>query len=223
MKCTKCGRNLQEGELFCPICGEKAVKDMVRYCVKCGQQLTSEQVFCSHCGHKVENVVEPATPIVASEYQPTDPAHLSDNPQEKIGKKKGKGILVGVICGIAVIGVILVVAMPRILENGIASEKRAVFAIQNTEETDNPAVSFARETRYKADGSISWWYEHEYDAAGNLIKVTKNNSGSRKREKNPVWAEYEYDAAGNQIKETEYDSDSSIQGWTEWEYNISRN
>ncbi len=86
---------------------------------------------------------------------------------------------------------------------------------------------------YDSDGSVSIWYEVEYDSNGNPTKgVTYNSDGSLYSEteldssgnisgvyySNGYDYEYEYDSSGNQTKYVRYDTDGNVGYWCEWEY-----
>lgn len=104
-----------------------------------------------------------------------------------------------------------------------------------------------KETEFNPDGSISNWWEdeYEYDANGNLIKWIMNDcewylyeydSITGKMIKRTLmyiedsiqstiydWSEFEYDINGNWIKETHFNSDGSIDYWSEYEYQYCPN
>jgi len=54
-KCKKCGKMLENGEKFCPICGEKAERKPVSIkCKKCDYIFNGDEMFCAECGVKRE-------------------------------------------------------------------------------------------------------------------------------------------------------------------------
>ena len=104
----------------------------------------------------------------------------------------------------------------------------------------------SKETYYHADGSISDWYEYEYDGLGNQTgyihyyedgsfhnskyrqeyddrgKMTKYISYNDDSSLN-YWYENEYDSEGKQIKSITYKADGSIDSWSEYEYDSEGN
>lgn len=54
VKCVSCGAQLQEGSLFCTICGAKQAAEE-KHCSKCGRVLKPDDVFCPGCGEKNDN------------------------------------------------------------------------------------------------------------------------------------------------------------------------
>ena len=58
MKCKYCGKEIDEGSIFCGYCGKK--QPMVKHCIKCGQEIGLDDAFCGFCGasQNVENVTE---------------------------------------------------------------------------------------------------------------------------------------------------------------------
>ena len=76
------------------------------------------------------------------------------------------------------------------------------------------AGNLFRLTSFKESGNLSYWYEYAYDAENRLAKETHFNAdGSRA-------LSLEYDAAGNNIKTTQYNADGSIYEYT---YDIAGN
>ena len=67
-RCLNCGAELQQGTVFCPICGTKVVENQIqrpqeiqKVCLNCGNVMREEAVFCSNCGAKAteETMSEP--------------------------------------------------------------------------------------------------------------------------------------------------------------------
>ena len=48
MKCKYCGKEIDEGSMFCGYCGKQQPK--VKYCTKCGQEIGLDDTFCGYCG-----------------------------------------------------------------------------------------------------------------------------------------------------------------------------
>lgn len=60
--CTKCGRPLKDGSIFCAQCGAA-----VKYCPKCGQILQDGARFCGVCGADVnQSSADPLIPAYPS-------------------------------------------------------------------------------------------------------------------------------------------------------------
>jgi len=49
--CQKCGYSIDEGDKFCPSCGEKIV--IINYCPQCGLEVKTGDRFCRNCGTKL--------------------------------------------------------------------------------------------------------------------------------------------------------------------------
>lgn len=60
MKCVFCGKEIEEGSLFCGYCGREQPK--VKYCVQCGREIDADADFCGYCGAK-QSVDEASVPI----------------------------------------------------------------------------------------------------------------------------------------------------------------
>ena len=60
MKCKFCGKEIEEGSLFCGYCGKEQPKG--KACVKCGREIDADAEFCGYCGAK-QSVIEVSTPI----------------------------------------------------------------------------------------------------------------------------------------------------------------
>lgn len=60
MKCKFCGKEIEEGSLFCGYCGKEQSK--VKYCVQCGREIDADAEFCGYCGAK-QSASETEVPI----------------------------------------------------------------------------------------------------------------------------------------------------------------
>ena len=49
--CPKCGHLIEDGDKFCPNCGEKIV--VIRYCPQCGMEVKAGDRFCRNCGTRL--------------------------------------------------------------------------------------------------------------------------------------------------------------------------
>ena len=104
MKCEKCGNDLQEGQKFCSVCGQKV--EVIHACPKCGTKLGQGQRFCVVCGQPLyrEEAGEGNNPKMADQ-KILEPR--SGNKQKK-RSGFGKGLLIagGVMAGlIAIAGI----------------------------------------------------------------------------------------------------------------------
>lgn len=68
MYCPKCDRELSDGVLYCPTCGEKAQEHS---CAECGATLKTGAIFCSRCGSPVQR--KQNDPIAKIDEQPEAP------------------------------------------------------------------------------------------------------------------------------------------------------
>lgn len=57
MKCTNCGREVNEGENFCRGCGVEVAQltEVIekKFCASCGKLIAANAQFCNNCGHQV--------------------------------------------------------------------------------------------------------------------------------------------------------------------------
>lgn len=51
-KCSKCGKELECGALFCHNC-ENAISMEIRFCSYCGTRLLKNAIFCHECGNNI--------------------------------------------------------------------------------------------------------------------------------------------------------------------------
>ena len=49
--CPKCGHPIEEGDKFCPNCGEKI--SVIHYCPQCGLEVKTGDRFCRNCGTRL--------------------------------------------------------------------------------------------------------------------------------------------------------------------------
>lgn len=78
MKCSFCGKEIDEGSTFCGYCGRKQPE--VKHCVKCGQEIGLDDAFCGYCGASqnvkplgaVEEIEEHLLPSQIREEKETD-------------------------------------------------------------------------------------------------------------------------------------------------------
>lgn len=56
MYCNKCGYEIQDGQQFCPKCGEGMVQKETLICTQCGTPIDNNAKFCNVCGTPVNAV-----------------------------------------------------------------------------------------------------------------------------------------------------------------------
>ncbi|MFI3202385.1 MAG: zinc-ribbon domain-containing protein, partial [Eubacteriales bacterium] len=178
------------------------------FCNKCGNQLEDNSKFCAKCGAS-RNVVQTPVSSVASQQSPyqntpiQQKGIITDIWQDPRKKKIAILLIVGIV---------------------IAMSFRDRFFFTNKEgEVTNQGVGLeallTKVISYEEDGSISWWYEYEYDSNGNEVKyIYYEEDGSIS-----MWNEGEYDSNGNCVKYTSYREDGSISRWSEREYDSNGN
>ena len=104
--------------------------------------------------------------------------------------------------------------------NVIAEEHRQSGKTEDSEpKKDEPVTVVAKETIYDSDDSIDYWYENEYDSAGNMVKHICYLSDGRVAE----WFESKYDSAGNKVMWINYKSNGSIGDCYGYEYDSAGN
>ena len=69
MKCKYCGKEIDEGSVFCGYCGKQQPK--VMYCIKCGKEIGSDDVFCGYCGASQKSQL-PNEEVYDEKNSPTD-------------------------------------------------------------------------------------------------------------------------------------------------------
>ena len=91
--CPKCGKELNDEEIFCGKCGEPVSKEpeeaKKRICSKCGRVLNEEEVFCCKCG---------------TEY--TDTPDTKNADKKPIYKRKWFVVSAVCVCAVAAIAII---------------------------------------------------------------------------------------------------------------------
>ncbi len=84
------------------------------YCYKCGKELEENVHFCPYCGAEQRSLgktAEPSQPVLVPPME-AKPALAAPVPG---GKKKGKGRLVFILCGVAVLLIVVGVAAWKVL------------------------------------------------------------------------------------------------------------
>lgn len=67
MKCKFCGKEIEEGSLFCGYCGKEQSK--AKCCVQCGREIDADAEFCGYCGAKQSaSETEVPVPIEDNKY-----------------------------------------------------------------------------------------------------------------------------------------------------------
>lgn len=101
--CKSCGKQLEDGQNFCPNCGarmEEPMQEAESLCKTCGAKLPPDQLFCTACGAKIED---------APREEVQEDAEV-DKASEKLhkGRKKLMYWLIGsIIVVIAIIAIIV--------------------------------------------------------------------------------------------------------------------
>ena len=104
--------------------------------------------------------------------------------------------------------------------NVIAEEHRQSEKAEDSESKKDESVTVvAKETIYDPDGSIDYWYENEYNSAGNRVKSVCYLADGRVCE----WFERKYDSAGNEVMWINYKYDGSIKDCYGYEYDSTGN
>lgn len=64
--CAKCGHSVEDNDLFCPVCGERIMKEGAATddskCPQCGGERKSDAVFCVQCGFRFAGAQNAAAP-----------------------------------------------------------------------------------------------------------------------------------------------------------------
>ena len=73
MKCKFCGKEIDEGSMFCGYCGKQQPK--VKYCVKCGKEIDPDDSFCGYCG-TAQNIVEAPSEVLSNDQDELLPSQV---------------------------------------------------------------------------------------------------------------------------------------------------
>ena len=102
----------------------------------------------------------------------------------------------------------------------IAEEHRQSEKAEDSEsKKDEPVTVVAKETVYDPDGIIDYWYENEYNSAGNMVKHIYYLDDGRAAS----WSKWEYDNMGNEVMWIRYKYDGSIEDCYGYEYDSAGN
>ena len=85
------------------------------------------------------------------------------------------------------------------------------------------AGNLVQKTEYYSDGSIGEWTEYNYDIAGNIVQETLYDGLDELSIGITYWYIYSYDSVGNIVQATFYNSDGSVGSWTEYNYDVVGN
>ena len=112
-RCVNCGAALAPGEMFCAECGTPAGQQPAQNrCANCGAVLAPGEMFCAECGTPAGHPQQPApAPQQPAYAQPVyaQPPVQQPYPQQPVQQqKKGKGLLIGLLCGGAALLIALV-------------------------------------------------------------------------------------------------------------------
>lgn len=69
MKCKFCGKEIEEGSLFCGYCGKEQPKG--KLCIYCGREIEVDADFCGYCGSKQVNNETIEKSVTHTEIIPT--------------------------------------------------------------------------------------------------------------------------------------------------------
>lgn len=110
--CPSCGAVLQEGQDFCPKCGQKVQAAQTRTCFSCGTILQDGQDFCPKCGQQytAQNVAGYQNFSSASAFSPAPNPVAAVAIAPPVKKSKKKFVVIGIV-GIIMIAVIVAAAI----------------------------------------------------------------------------------------------------------------
>ena len=82
MKCKYCGKEIDEGSVFCGYCGKKQPE--VKYCIKCGHEIGLDDAFCGYCGasQNIEKIEKNIAADVQEIQEVQNSANVTDTAQE---------------------------------------------------------------------------------------------------------------------------------------------
>lgn len=133
MFCENCGKKLEEGSLFCNVCGAKQPQPV--FCIQCGKRLEPRSLFCNGCGAsqmpKAPEATVPQAPELPRAAEPMIPEMpepvltkwpqmeeppCEEPPVQEVSnkKKKSKKWLIPVIALVAAIAVAAMLLIPAL-------------------------------------------------------------------------------------------------------------
>lgn len=91
MYCTKCGKEISDGNRFCGFCGNPILPPPQKLvCSACGRELGAGMIFCSYCGTKADCAASGAESSYQAPPMPeADPEQ--DNPKQDNPKQDNPG------------------------------------------------------------------------------------------------------------------------------------
>lgn len=203
MKCLNCGNQLPEGTQFCGDCGQKVVKEEVKYtpkfCSQCGNSIGEGTEFCTECGNNVvpkREIQEPQKivelqkgnePAVVSSPHGAQDGSVSPAPPKQKKSSNKKFIIIGTLVAIIAIGIFAY----NYITNSMA------YIIKNTADSINEEVTDAIEENEIIENAI---YTLSDDFSGNYIDLY---------EEEPLFYT-EYSKKNNELLISEFNGNDSV-------------
>ncbi|WP_299527196.1 zinc ribbon domain-containing protein [uncultured Lutibacter sp.] len=158
LNCPNCGNKLNEGALFCGICGgkiiqqAKAIKVDPNTCPNCNTPFEKDEKFCAECGNVINEGVATNKEVpekkIISKSKPQSIPTITSNPSIK--KKKG-GILKTI--GKIAVGFLAFIIIGSIilynLGDDLKSTNTSDIDIINTENVNNEEIETSSSTNEK--------------------------------------------------------------------------
>ena len=80
MLCSKCGKTILDGAMFCPYCGKKIEKEIT--CPQCGTKLLPDALFCHTCGTGIPVLQTCETSNIGSLNAFAEPLNADSEPEK---------------------------------------------------------------------------------------------------------------------------------------------
>ncbi len=194
-KCVNCGADMEDGDVFCPSCGQKYEEQVIEekeekrnVCPNCGSENEDGSLFCATCGTKLieesldESVKEEITTEEIVDNEPskeenvieeakTEPVNneTTNNNAPVIKEKKNKtGLIVGVVAAVVAVVTVVVLFATGVIGGGSLGYK---YVASGSFKEDNNSLELKL---YSNDSKTTEKYEMNFSI--NLSELEEDGS-----------------------------------------------